>query len=128
VTQGLQGYYINSSHSVSLPQNYSLEGTLAYNGPNVSIWRSEPYFSLAVGARKRFKNNSSLTFRISDALNTIVYQNSYIYENVEFTNQYKPETFRISLAYSYAFGNQKIQLRKKESGLQEEIDRINRQN
>lgn len=128
ITKGLQGYYLNSSHSISLPKKYSIEATLAYNGPNVSIWRSEAYFSLALGARKRFKNNSTLNLRVSDALNTILYQNSYLYENVEFTNQYKPETFRISLAFSYAFGNQKIQLKKKESGLQEEKDRINRQN
>lgn len=119
---------INMTHSFSLPRNFSLELSGAWQSR--TLWgymRMEPIGSVNAGLQKVFADDSKLSFNCTDIFDTynwrfttdIPEQNINTFFGVNFEGQ----KFRIS--YSRTFGSQKVKsARKRNTGSVEERRRV----
>ncbi len=114
------------SNSISLPTGYSVEVN-AYYKPLSRFNQvvSEPFISYDASFRKSiFKKKLDINISIQDITNSIV-SDSYAYFSSYYTkNISKDDTRRYRINLSYRFGNNKVNIRRKQTGIEEEQSRL----
>ncbi|MDB5250344.1 MAG: hypothetical protein JWQ40_4738 [Segetibacter sp.] len=129
-----QKYFnLNTSQTINLPKDYSLELSGYYITPTVfSVYLVEGFGSVNFGMQKKLKENKgTLRFAISDVLGPPHYklsinqptQNLAVKGDLQFVRT----TFK--LTFTHSFGNDKVKERRsRPTGSEEEKQRVNANN
>jgi outer membrane receptor protein involved in Fe transport len=123
-------YNIYQQHSFNLPKGFVAEISGWYNGPGIwgGVFEYDPTWSLNLGLQKRF---------FQDKLNVKLSGNDLFYETgwsgySEFNGLRSEgrgnwDSRRATLSLSYNFGNKKLKVKSRKSGLEEESSRVSNQ-
>lgn len=120
-------YSIFQQQTIDLPAGFKGEISGWFSGPGVwgGVFRYETSWSLDLGLQRKFMN---------DQLNAKLSVSDLFYESgwdgySEFNGLYsigggRWDSRRVSLSLSYNFGNENVKSRKRETGLEEESNRL----
>ncbi|PHN07055.1 TonB-dependent receptor [Flavilitoribacter nigricans] len=120
-------YNIFQQHTLDLPAGFKGEVSGWYSGPGVwgGVFRYESSWSLNLGLQKKF---------LGDRLNAKLSVNDLFYESgwdgySEFNGLYSVgfgrfDSRRVALSLSYNFGNENVKSRRRQTGLEEESNRL----
>lgn len=126
VEKYLTSYTINSNNSITLPKGINLELNFWYNSKMVwGTWLVEPQYNLSAGISKMFlKERVQLRINLNDIFHTEVTKSKIQYQNIDatFKRVYDSQFIRIHVAYK--FGKQMQRSRMRNSGSQEEQNRV----
>ncbi len=117
---------VSTDNTITLPKNYSLSVYAYYDSPNVSgLFHSLESSQINVGAKKVFwKKNATLALKVNDIMNKSKFRANLQYNNINTFWQNEWESRKISLSFTYKFGNMKIKTaRNRKTGTGEEESR-----
>ena len=121
------GYTIYQQHTFKLIKGFKAEISGYYSGPGVwgGVFKYDANWSVGAGVSKEFFNkklkvrlNASNIFRQVGWKGSSEFNGLKSYGNGRFDNRF------ISLSLSYNFGNQKLNSRKRKTGLESESKRV----
>ena len=121
------GYTIYQQHTFKLIKGFKAEISGYYSGPGVwgGVFKYDANWSVGAGVSKKFFNkklkarlNASNIFRQVGWKGSSEFNGLKSYGNGRFDNRF------ISLSLSYNFGNQKLNSRKRKTGLESESKRV----
>ncbi|TDO24846.1 outer membrane beta-barrel family protein [Pedobacter duraquae] len=118
---------ISSDNNFTLPKAYVLGIYAYYNAPSVSgLYKVYSNSGVNIAAKKTFANkNAVLSLKVSDIFRKSSYRSVLQYNNVNTFWHNEWESRRISLNFSYKFGNMKIKTaRSRRTGTAEEEGRV----
>eukprot|EP01133_Synstelium_polycarpum_P014006 gene14006-16510_t len=118
---------ISSDNNFTLPKDYVLNIYSSYNSPSVSgLFKTLAAYTLNVGVKKTLMNkNATLSFKVNDVFATSRFRGILQYNNVNTYWQNEWESRRVSLSFSYKFGNMKLKTaRNRKTGTSEEEGRV----
>ncbi|MCB0592632.1 MAG: TonB-dependent receptor [Lewinellaceae bacterium] len=120
-------YSIYQQHTISLPAGFKGEISGYYSGPGVwgGVFEYESSWSLNLGLQRKFMQDR-LNLRLS--ANDVFYQTGWdgqsTFDGLTAIGSGRWDSRRASLSVSYSFGNEKVQSRKRKTGLEEEAGRV----
>jgi hypothetical protein len=117
----------STDNTITLPKNYSLSLYGYYESPSVSgLFHSLESYQINVGAKKSFwKKNATLAFKVNDVFNTSKFRANLEYNNIKTFWQNEWESRKVSLSFTYKFGNMKIKTaRSRRTGTADEENRV----
>jgi outer membrane receptor protein involved in Fe transport len=121
-------YSIFQQHTFNLPWKLTAEISGYYSGPGVwgGVFEYESNWSLNVGLQRKFLNDQ-LNVRIS--ANDLFYETGWNgvseFNGLVSSGSGNWDSRRVGMSISYNFGNQNIRSRKRSTGLEDEVKRIN---
>lgn len=136
ITSPIQGTGFNSSqwswglstdNNFTLPKDYVIGVYAYYNSPSVSgLFRNLENYAVNIGVKKTFwKKNATIAFKLNDVFATGIFRARLLYNNVNTYWQNEWENRKISLNFTYKFGNMKIKTaRNRRTGTSEEENRV----
>lgn len=120
-------HMFNLNNELSLPGNWAMEVSGRYQSEmTYGLFVIEPQGSLDIGFSKRlFDNRASIKIGIDDVFRT---RNSKVIidqDDIDLIVDQRNDTRRVSVNFSYSFGNQKVKAaRKRRTAAEEESGRI----
>lgn len=120
-------YNLYTQQTFDLPAGFKGEVSGWFAGPGVwgGVFEYESQWSLNVGLQRRFLNDQ-LNVRL--AANDLFYQSGWdgtsSFNGLISTGGGRWDSRRVSLSLSYNFGNQKVESRRRKTGLEEEAGRV----
>lgn len=118
---------VSTDNTITLPKNYSLSIYAYYDSPNVSgLFHSLESSQVNVGAKKIFwRKNATLAFKVNDVFNNSKFRANLQYNNVKTFWQNEWESRKVSLTFTYKFGNMKMKTaRNRKTGTGDEESRV----
>ena len=109
---GKFAYNFYTSSSFVLSQTWSAELNMWLNSPNVYgiDVGTRSMYAVNAGVQKTLMNNKArLKLNVNDLFYSSYYEGLIKYQNINFTVLNRQASRRVSLSFSYNFGNQKIQ-------------------
>jgi len=93
-----------------LPKNYKLQLSSYYSSPDVDgLYHTRSNYQIDLGATKTFWNkNGTISIKYRDIFDSSRFRSVLQYNNVNTTWQNQWESRRISVSFTYKFGNMKI--------------------
>ncbi|MBC7418167.1 MAG: outer membrane beta-barrel protein, partial [Pedobacter sp.] len=119
---------ISTDNTFSLPKKYSLSLYAYYQSPSVSgLFKNLASYAVNVGAKKSFwKDNATLSLKFNDIFATGKFRSVLQYGNVNTYWQNEWENRKVSLSFSYKFGNMKMKtVKSRKTSTSEEEGRVN---
>jgi len=119
---------VSSDNNFTLPKAYVIGIFGYYNAPAVSgLYKMRSSSGINASLKKTFANkNAVLSLKVSDIFKTSNYRAVLQYNNVNTYWQNEWESRRVSLSFSYKFGNMKIKTaRNRRTSTAEEEGRVN---
>lgn len=121
-------YEIFQQHNFKLPYGFNAEISSNYSGPGIwgGVFEYDSSWNLDIGLQKRFFNEK-LNIKLSgtDLFYSSYWRGGSNFNGLESRGSGKHDSRRIGISLSYKFGNEKVQTRKRETGLSEEQQRAN---
>ena len=101
---------VNADQNFMLPKNYKLQLSSYYSSPDVDgLYHTMSNYQIDLGATKTFWNkNGAISIKYRDIFDSSRFRSVLQYNNVNTTWQNQWESRRISLSFTYKFGNMKI--------------------
>ena len=120
-------YNIFQQHTFNLPKGIKGEISSWYSGPG--IWGGtlefDSQWSLDVGLQKKFLNDQlNVRLSASDLFYTSGWSGESTFNGLYFIGTGNWDSRGVSLSLSYNFGNQNVKSRRRQTGLEEESNRI----
>jgi iron complex outermembrane receptor protein len=115
-------------HTFKLPGKVTFELSGYYAGPGIwgGVFEYDESWALNLGLQKKFLGDK-LNVKLS--ANDIFFQSGWTgssdFNGQNSTGAGNWDSRSVALSLSYAFGNQKVKSRKRETGLSEEAERAN---
>ena len=122
-----ESYYIYSQQKFTLPKGISLEISGWYNSPSVfgASYESESIWSLDFGVRKRFwDKRARLSISVSDIFLTSGWYGIGKFDGLTVTTGGSSDSRRLSVYFSFLFGNKQVKESKNKIDEIEEEERI----
>lgn len=120
-------YSIFSQQTFQLPGQLTGEISGYFSGPGIwgGVFEYETSGSLNLGLQRKFLNDQ-LNVKISgnDLLFTTGWRGSSEFNGLVNTGRGNWDSRRVTLSLSYAFGNQKVKSRRRNTGLEDEAKRV----
>lgn len=119
---------ISSDNNFTLPKDYTIGVYAYYQSPSVSgLFRNLEAYAINIGLKKTFwKKNATVSLKLNDVFATGKFRAQLKYNNVNTYWQNEWENRKLSLNFSYKFGNMKIKTaRNRRTGTSEEEGRVN---
>ncbi|WP_316803957.1 outer membrane beta-barrel family protein [Pedobacter nototheniae] len=120
-------WFLNTDNTFTLPKGYSLSLYAYYDSPSVSgMFNNLGSYQVNIGAKKIFwKKNATLAFKVNDVFKTSAFRANLIYNNVNTYWKNEWESRKVSLNFTYKFGNTKIKTaRNRKTGTSDEESRV----
>ena len=115
-------------NTINLPWGLTGEIGGYFSGPGVwgGVFRYEALGALNVGLQKKFLNDQ-LNVKLSgnDLFFTSGWRGESEFNGLRSVGSGNWDSRRVALSLSYSFGNQKVKVRDRKSGLENEADRVN---
>ncbi|TDG36758.1 TonB-dependent receptor [Pedobacter changchengzhani] len=114
-------------NTFTLPNSYSISLDAYYSSPAVmGLFKSLENYQVNIGAKKTFwKKNATVALKMNDVFNTSKFRANLQYNNINTFWQNEWESRKVSLSFSYKFGNMKIKTaRNRRTGTGDEENRI----
>ncbi|MGI4021884.1 MAG: TonB-dependent receptor domain-containing protein [Janthinobacterium lividum] len=104
------GWSVNANQNFILPNNYKIQFSGDYSSRNVQgLFKTLPSYQLDLGGSKTLWNkNATISLKWHDMFNISRFRAVMQYNNVNTTWQNQWESRRITLSFTYKFGNMKI--------------------
>ena len=130
ILQNGLGFYFSTNNSFTLNKKKTIKGEVNFlwNYPEkLHIYKiNKPYYSLDLGLKMLFLNKKlECSIALNDILKTRIVSNIVIINDVkqEFNQYYDTQSIKVSLKYN--FGNNRISVKEREFGNQDEKNRTN---
>lgn len=123
----VNAFNIYNQHTFMLPKGISLELSGFYNSPSVwgGTFRTKSMWSVEAGLKmKVLKERGNIKIAVGDIFNTMHWSGSSDFGGVAIATSGSWESRRLSVNFSYLFGNEKVKTRNRKTGLEDEQDRI----
>ena len=111
-----------------LPKDFSLQFSGFYTSPGIwgANFRNRRFWGMDVGAQKNFlKGKANLKMTVSDILFTMQWSGNQTYGGLYMEGRGGWESRQFKVNFTYAFGNNQVKVRKRQTGLDDEKDRAN---
>ncbi|NNE26701.1 MAG: TonB-dependent receptor [Saprospiraceae bacterium] len=121
-------FNVYAQHSFQLPKGIGMEISGWYNSP--SIWggtfEMDPIWSLNFGLQKKFMEDK-LTVRmgVDDIFLSTRFKGTSVFGDLNLKVDGRNDSRRFKINVAYSFGNQNVKARKRDTGLEDEKNRIN---
>lgn len=118
---------VSSDNNFTLPKDYVIGLYAYYQAPSVSgLFRNLESYAVNVAIKKTFMNkNATVSLKLNDVFATGRFRAVLNYNNINTYWQNEWENRKISLNFSYKFGNMKIKTaRNRQTGTGEEENRV----
>lgn len=114
-------------HSFRLPKSFSMEISGWFNSP--TIWganmESKAIWSIDFGIQKKLWNSRGrLQINVSDIFRSSGWYGVSRFEGLTTTSSGYSDSRRLSVYFSYLFGNERVKSKKHKTGLEEEKNRL----
>ena len=124
-------FNVYSQHTFKLVQDIGLEISGWYNSP--SIWggnfKTEEMWSIDAGVQKKlFNGKGNLKLSVSDIFKSQQWSGNSIYGGLYIETGGGWDSRRFKVNFSYMFGNDKVKSRRRNTGLENEKNRIQTEN
>jgi outer membrane receptor protein involved in Fe transport len=119
LNKGKVAYNFNTNHSFLLPKNWSAELSMWFNSPALYgiIEVDRPQYAVNGGIQKSFpQKNSKLKLSFSDLFLTSFFGGKINYANMNVDLGNRWTSRRISLTYTWNFGNQNVKVSRRSTG------------
>ncbi|ANI89552.1 hypothetical protein A9P82_09765 [Arachidicoccus ginsenosidimutans] len=126
---GRIAFSFNSENTFSLPWNMKAELSGYYNSKaQHQVWLSNPQYSIFAGLQKSIWNKkANIKLNVNDIFNTQSYIAVEKFQDIDMHLHNKWESRRISISFSYNFGNKNLKTRDHSgSGIDDEQNRISK--
>ena len=129
---GQFAYDFNTSLNFTIPKGWGTEVSMWYNSPNVygNTKSLKPQYAVNIGIQKEFKKiHSKLKLNVSDIFLTSFWKGAVNYQNIDLQISGRWTSRRISLTFTYNFGNQNVKAaRNRQTATDAEKSRIGNKN
>lgn len=115
---GAFAYNFYTSSLFTLPKNWTAEMNMWYNSPSVyGMFRNtKPQYAINAGIQKSFwEKKGRLKLNANDLFLTSFWNGAVKYQNMDFTISNRWTSRRVSLTFSYNFGNQNVKSARRRS-------------
>jgi len=122
-------YNIFQQHTFDLPLGLKGEISNWYSGPGVwgGVFLYEPSWSLDLGLQRKFLNGRmNVRVNASDVFFQSGWDGVSSYDGLVSEGSGRWDSRRINAAVSYNFGNQNVKSRRRNTGIEEEAERVGR--
>jgi len=120
-------YSIYQQQTFDLPKGFKGEVSGYFGGPGVwgGVFKYESSWSLDVGLQKKFFNDAlNVRLSASDLFYETGWDGVSIFNGLESAGGGNWDSRRVSLSMSYNFGNQNVKSRRRQTGLEDEAQRV----
>ncbi|MFD2573210.1 TonB-dependent receptor domain-containing protein [Spirosoma soli] len=120
-------YYAYTQNAVSLGALTKLQLTAIYiPSRTMGVYQYKPYSNVELGLQRSILNRKAdVKLSVSDLFNTIIDRSEYQGPTLQLVQRNKVETRFVRLTLNYKFGNQRVRVKERKSGLDAENNRIN---
>lgn len=122
------GCQVNIQNSFTLPKGFSLELSAQYQSPVIfSIAAIEANGDVSMGIKKTFMDGkASVKVNARDIFNTNNIKGEIVYANINSSFAQNNDRRRFGINFSYRFGTSQESQRRRQSAIDEEINRVKR--
>ncbi len=116
LNDGRFAYNVYSGNTFTLPNSWSAEATVWYNSPIVYgiIRMAKPQYAVNAGVQKAFWNKKArLKLNVNDIFLTSLFAGNIKYSNMDTQLQSRWTARRVTLTFTYNFGNQNVRSSRK---------------
>ncbi|RPD41403.1 outer membrane beta-barrel family protein [Chitinophaga barathri] len=112
----------NSTNTFTLPKDYKFELSGWFEAPNVyGIWRSKSMWSVNCGVQKSIlKKKGTIKVNVNDIFASQRFRGVAEFNNIYLSVNNRWQNRTLNVAFSYRFGNTKIETKERQSGSADE--------
>ncbi len=122
-----ESFSFYSQHTFTLPYNLSLQLSGFYNSPNLwgGTFENRAMYGIDAGLQaKILQGKGTVKLSLSDVFNTMQWRGVSNFGGLYMDASGGWESRRISLNFSYMLGNEQVKSRKRNTGLEDEKNRV----
>lgn len=123
-------YVIFQQQTITLPKGFKGEISGYYSGPGIwgGVFKYKPNWGLDLGLQRRFlQDRLNVRLSVSDIFYKMGWRGTSNFNGLIMNGQGNWDSRRVSLNLGYNFGNDKIKSRRRDTGIQDEQNRIKTQ-
>jgi hypothetical protein len=114
---GRFAYNFYTGNTFSFKKGWSAEANMWYNSPNIMgiIKQTKPQYAVNAGVQKVLNKKARLKLNANDLFLTSFFNGKIDYQNIDLAVTNRWSSRRVSLSFTYNFGNQNVKSARKRS-------------
>jgi hypothetical protein len=114
---GQVAYNFYTGNTFTFKKDWSAELSMWYNSPNIFgiIKQTKPQYAVNAGIQKKLNKSSKLKLSANDIFLTSFFNGKIDYQNIDLKVSNRWASRRVSLTYTYNFGNQNVKSARRRS-------------